>query len=132
MTDPATVSGAYLDLSERLATYALSIIGGSIAIIVGTSYLRPDDKWGRTIYWLFLLGWFCLGCSIYLSNRIARGHVAAQMGSYGCARAAIKVMNAELGQQLSWFAGGLAVFAVWLVLFLVWWILGASSPTHGD
>ena len=128
LVDSAT---AYASLSESFATYAMSIIGGSIAIIVGTSYLRPAQMRVRLIYLLFLPGWLGLACSIYYGTVIARRHVAIQTVLPEHTRTIFQRMNMDLVSQLEWFRYGILMFGVWLVGVLVWWVLGTPSPKCG-
>src|SRR5476649_1784098 len=63
------------DESNRLITWSLSIIGGSILTIISTSYIRPT---GLILYsyFLFALGWIFLGLSIYFGEIVTRIYIA--------------------------------------------------------
>ena len=61
--------------SNRLITWSLSIIGGSILVIISTDYVNPK---GCILYAysLFLIGWFLLSISIHYGESLTRGYIA--------------------------------------------------------
>jgi hypothetical protein len=58
--------------SGQMATWVLSVLGGSIVAIVSTSCIRPTNGSVRFLYLLYLPGWLFLGISIFDSNIISR------------------------------------------------------------
>jgi hypothetical protein len=50
-----------VEYASSLSQMALAVVGGTIAVLLGTSYLRPAHLLMRAIYFLFLPGWYCLG-----------------------------------------------------------------------
>ena len=53
--------------SQLLVTWALMIVAGSIAAIISTSYIRPNNDKVRLIYLLFIKG---LDMSEFVSERL--------------------------------------------------------------
>jgi hypothetical protein len=51
---------AILDNSATLVSWALAIVGGTVAALIGSSYERPKTWRGRLIYLLFVPAWFFL------------------------------------------------------------------------
>ena len=115
--------------SATMVTWALAVGAGSVAAIVGTSYLRPKQRWARLIYLLFPVGWTLMGWSIYYGNAIARDGVAAQLVAQDQALQGIGAdMNSTYISQQCALTVGLAVFGVWLLLYLAWWIFNDDFP----
>ena len=52
---------AILDNSATLVNWALAVVGGSVAAIIGSSYERPKTWRGRLMYLLFPPAWVFLG-----------------------------------------------------------------------
>ena len=115
-----------------LITWALAVVGGSIATIVSTSYLRPKKRLIRYAYLLFLPGWIFLGLSIYYGDQISRRYMASMFVSKEKIGEIAKMINQDFGCQRFMLSVGLLIFALWLVLFLLWWVLGDwSVPDQG-
>jgi hypothetical protein len=66
--------------ASKLVTWALSLTGGSLLIVLNGDYLRPpeNDKL-RIPYLIFLLAWSFSGLTIYYGNKITRRAMAAEM-----------------------------------------------------
>lgn len=118
-----------VEASHLLTTWALTIVAGSVATIVGTSYLRPKNPRIRLIYLLFIPGWVGLGVSVYFGEQLSRRHIAAQLVGDDRIRAIASAMNSDFLNQRCALQMGLLFFALWLFLFLVWWIFGKWSVT---
>lgn len=110
--------------SAKLATWSLSVFGGSLLIIVGDSYLRPSDSNHRLAYLLFLVGWAFIGWSMYQGFKITRHTMVLDLYSTNedTLTTILQKCNTSFANQLKWFQRGLLVFGVWLVLYLIWWI----------
>ena len=107
-----------------MVTWALAMLGGSIALIVSTSYLRPKNLAMRLTYLLFLPGWIFLGLSIYYGDKISRRYMAAKLVSQDNLEQIAKLISQNFGCQRLWLWMGLIIFGVWLFLFLLWWVFG--------
>jgi hypothetical protein len=112
--------------SSKLTTWALSIIGGSILIIIGDSYFRPLCVKERVVYLLFLLGWTLLGLSMYFGFSVSRSAMASEVHlmNIEALKKIHKECNSAFSKQLQLFQWGLLSFGVWLILYLFWWIFG--------
>lgn len=109
--------------SQTLTGWSLMIIAGSIAVIVGTSYLRPNKGVWRLPYLLFIPSWFFISLSIYNGDKISRSYMAAVLINNEAKLMEIgQAINAYYIAQLSNFRIGLIGFAIWLFIFLLWWI----------
>jgi hypothetical protein len=129
MTDLATGLQAIVDSSATMVTWALAVGAASVAAIVSTSYLRPQQLRTRVIYLLFPVGWVLLGLSILHGNSIARSGIAAQLTNSRDRQLEIgAAMNTEYIAQQFWLMLGLTAFALWLLFYLVWWIAVEKLP----
>jgi hypothetical protein len=109
--------------SSQLSAWALAIIGGSVAVIVGTSYRRPDALRWRIPYLLFLPGWACIGYSLYLGNKLVGSYLAAIMGRNQelISSIASQVNDMYAGQRI-YLLLSLVFFGLWLLIYLLSWI----------
>jgi len=112
------------DASNKITQWSLSVFGGSILCLIGSSYIHPADTKVRLIYLCFLFGWIFLGISLFSAKGIM-GHVAAS--TYFVNREedlikTFKLCNKRFRIQLLYFNISLLVYAIWLVLYLFWWI----------
>ena len=115
--------------SVKLATWSLSVFGGSVLIIFADSYLRASDAHHRLTYLLFLIGWAFIAWSMHQGFKIAK-HTKVLELHYSDENVLITILqkcNASFASQLKWFQRGLLVFAVWLIFYLIWWI-GSDIP----
>ena len=109
--------------SNRLITWALAIIGGTILIIISTDYIRPSGAILYT-YFLFAVGWLYLGLSIFYGEEITRIYIAGitneknlqEINKIG------REIDKRFGKQISYFKKGIVTFSFWLGVFLFWYI----------
>lgn len=126
--------------SATLITWALSVVGGSVAAIVSTSYLRPKNPKVRLIYLLYLPGWLFLGLSVYFGDRVSRHYVASRFvaahgsdaSAYDKVLAIGQKMNADYISQQNMLMLGLLMFGAWLSLFLLWWVFGEWTTNQTE
>lgn len=125
---PVSVNGSTLDpkgleavvaLAQNLCQWAFLIIGGSVVILLGTSYRRPASSWIRRSFALFVPAWMCLAGSIYEGTQVQR----AALGYYFLSNKNIKpVINEDAYSQIRCIQWGLVLLGIWLLIFLIWWI----------
>ena len=123
-----------VDGSSTMVTWALSTIGGSIAAIVSTSYLRPKNVRIRRIYLLYLPAWVFLGLSIGCGHVIERRHIAAHFAPstrLDRLQQIAQLINDDYLYQQDFLAAGLAILGIWLTFFLLWWVLGDWRTDKG-
>lgn len=129
MGDLATGLKAVVENSSTMITWTLAVGAGSVALIMGTSYLRPRQLWARLVYLLFPVGWGFFAVSIYHGNAIARDGVAAQLAHSEKILPQIGAdMNTEYISQQNTMEWGMGIFALWLLLYLIWWIVVKDLP----
>ncbi|HTI08451.1 MAG TPA: hypothetical protein VL832_07830 [Puia sp.] len=111
--------------SGVLSGWALAVLGGSILILVSTSYIRPANKRVRLIYLLFVPGWFFFVYSMYFGDSINRRLIAAVYAHREDVLNDIgRDINAEFTGQMNLFSAGILTFVIWLIAYLLWWIFG--------
>ena len=111
--------------SNRLVTWSLSIIGGTILTIISSSYIKPSG-YVLYSYFLFAIGWTCLGVSIYFGERVTRIMIAGVLltkSDKAMLRHVGYNVNKNFTHQIKWFIVGIVPFAAWLMVFLIWFIL---------
>lgn len=124
--EPVDFAGKYkivAENSQALITWSLSIIGGSIVAIVGTSYIRPAHLYLRLLYLLFIPGWTFLSLSIHKGHKIARHYIASIFNKQQSELIEIgEKINTCYDSQITHFEIALVFFAIWLGGFLLGWI----------
>jgi hypothetical protein len=115
---------AIVAASREFTSWSLLLVGGSIATLLGTSYIRPTGKSMKYTYVLFPLGWGLLAMSFYYSNEISRRGIMAVISKddQQLLREIVSKMTDAFHCQSNFFYVGLAVFGIWLVRYLFWWI----------
>ncbi len=109
--------------AQSLTQWGFIIIGGSLLILVGTSYYRPVRKCIRYCYFLFIPGWACLGASIYYGMRVQQAYLAYLLVKNTTLMGTVETTNRDAGNQIFWLRIGLLAFALWLLAYLCWWVL---------
>lgn len=129
--DLAIALEAAANQANSLTTLALAIVGGSIIMLLQTSYLRPRKRHLRAAYLLFVPGWYFLGRSIYIGSEARGVYLAKLFSTKSPDLKLIQTINNDLVAQSDNLRMGLLMFAVWLGLYLAWWIY-TDEPTGGD
>lgn len=113
--------------SNRIISWSLLIIGGSILAILQKDYLKLIEyKW---LYFIYILGWIFLCISIYWGQRVTRSYLASMFVLPGLIEGISEETNKRFKRQLTWFMGGVAIFAVWMITFLTIWIFNGKIIT---
>ncbi len=112
--------------SNKIITWSLSIVGGTILIILSDSYLHPSTRNLKLVYSLFLLGWILIALSINKGIIISGRSMAGELYSENneMLKQIFEKSNTDFKHQLNLFKWALLVFGLWLILFLCWWIFG--------
>jgi hypothetical protein len=106
--------------SQFLGQWAIIGIGGSIAAVLSTSYLKPSRKW-RRFYLLFLPAWVFLFWSLVMASLVQRNMLAAL--NLKVDEGSVKIaMNGHLLSQIWTMEFGFGLLCLWLVSFLFWWM----------
>lgn len=114
--------------SNKISTWSLSTIGGSLLALLSNEYLHPSIVKLKMIYLLFILGWFFIGISIYNGKNIISRTIASELhkNDRKSLETIFTICNKHYSRQLRFFNLGLLIFGLWLLLFLLWWIFGDS------
>ncbi|MFC6102754.1 hypothetical protein [Olivibacter domesticus] len=110
--------------SNKITTWALSVVGGTFIIILTSDYLKPEKFEFKLVYLLFIVGWILMGVSIYCAKEITGSTIASELYSDNLEslKEIFKRCNNLYSKQIRYFNLGLLMFGIWLVLFLIWWI----------
>lgn len=131
--DEAKFFEAAQALAQGLSQWCLLIVGGSLVIIVSTSYYRPDSARVRATYFLFIPAWLCLAISINEGIRVQRSYVAylvgsRQGGNEQLSNQIAETMASATRYQILALQVALGFVGLWLLIYIVWWV---TSGQHG-
>ena len=132
MTDIPNILKQVMDSSAELSAWALAIGGGTVAVIVSTSYRRPTLLLLRLPYLLFVPGWICIAYSLYLGNKVVRKYLASIMVRQEQVASIASQVNDLYAYQRSHLLYSLIFFGVWLLIYLISWIFVESIQPGGD
>jgi hypothetical protein len=123
---------AAASFAQSLAQWEFALIGGSLLVLIGTSYRHPPSRQFRAVYFLFLVGWLCLAWSIHLGAQAQGAYLAYLLVPVTTIQDATLRLNEDIGKEICWMFYGLGAFFIWLVLYLVWWIFFSGSSSIVD
>jgi len=124
---------AAASFAQSLAQWEFIMIGGSLLLLVGTSYHRPPGLGIRFSYLLFIPAWACLGSSIYFGTRAQEVHLAYLLLPTTTVEGARTALNKDIGSEIYWMWWGLICFSIWLLVYLSWWVFTKRMRDHrGD
>jgi hypothetical protein len=114
--------------SNKISTWSLSTVGGSLLAILSNEYLHPPTAKLKMIYLLFILGWLFIGISFYNGKNITSRTIASELNKNNkeLLTTIFTDCNTYYSRQLRFFNFALLVFGIWLLLFLLWWVFGDS------
>jgi hypothetical protein len=114
--------------SNKISTWSLSILGGSLLAILSDSYLHPSKTQLKLVYLLFILGWTSIGISIFNGKEIIGRTIASELykNDENQLVSIFTKCNNCYQRQLRYFNIGLFTFGIWLLLYLIWWIFGET------
>lgn len=117
--------------SNKVSTWALSVVGGTVLVIISDSYFQPQEQIYKIPYLLFIAGWLYIAISMYYGLNISGRVMAAEL--YKKDNEKLKAIftkaNNDFDCQLIFFKAALVTFGVWLILYLLWWILIFTPQT---
>lgn len=118
--------------SEVLLTWAISLLGGSIYLIVKPN-VKHISKRFKLVYLFFIPAWIFAVFSVYYANIISRRIPAAERQRVNTDQA-LKIVeyiageaNKEYGLQLLYFQIALGFFSIWLLFYLLHWIFSKEE-----
>jgi hypothetical protein len=112
------------DGSNKVSTWSLSIIGGTVLVIIGNSHYQPKEIGFKLTYFLFIIGWIFIAMSMYHGLNISGRVMAAELFSKkeDELKPIFSKANDDFANQLKYFKYSLIVFGIWLVIYLLWWM----------
>lgn len=111
------------DASSQLTTWALTMLGGSVAVVIGSSHYSPASRRFRSFYFLLAPAWVFMLLSVHSGNDLSRSYLAALFTKGAAQDEAFNQINADFQAQLDYLFYGVIVFALWLAAYLIWWVL---------
>jgi len=117
----------FFEAAQSLSQWSLLIVGGSLVVVVSTSYRRPQNPKVRAAYFLFIPMWCCLAVSVYQGIVVQRSYVAYLVASRSTPAQqtlnsiAENITDATRNQILA-LESALLIGALWLLIYIVWWI----------
>jgi hypothetical protein len=117
------IEAAYT-LSKSLFTTCLTIMGGSILLIVSDSYIKPKLKKGKLFYLLFMPAWIAFLTSLYYGNNTERWQQSASVNatSETYMGEILRQISSCYNIQFNTFLAGCIILGIWLMCYLCWWI----------
>ncbi len=114
--------------SNKISTWSLSTVGGSLLAILSDSYLHPTTTKLKMIYLLFIVGWIFIGISIFNGKEIVGRTIASELYKNDVQQLTtiFTKCNTSYSRQLRFFNLGLLIFGIWLLFYLFWWIFGEA------
>ena len=122
---------AAVSVTNTLVSWAFLVFGGTILVVVGTSYHRPKNRGVRWSYMLFLPAWGFLTSSIYFGSRVQGNYLASLLNKRADFNKVREALNANAASQIDQLTYGLFFLGVWIVVYLLWWIL-SNEESKGD
>ena len=111
------------DYSKQIEVWAISIFGGSLLVLMGTSYDRPKNRKEKMFYLIFVPSWFFLGLSVYESNYLQRLVLGALFSeNHEVLISKVSAVNSIFANQQDYFYLSLATLVLWILWYLIWWI----------
>lgn len=111
------------DASSQITTWALAMLGGSVAVVIGSSHYSPADRRWRSFYFLLALAWFFLVLSVWAGNKLSSSYLAALFTKGAAQDEAFNQINTGFQAQLDYLFYGVIAFSLWLTAYLLWWVL---------
>lgn len=127
----SAVSGS----SQQLVNLASAFLGGSVALLIGTTHVSPANKLVRVIYLILLPCWVFLAVSILYGDKVLRKYLAATVADTDIkVKVIFQEANGIYACQLNYIRLAMLFFGIWLFAYIIWWIffrepdVGAAKP----
>lgn len=109
--------------SAQLTSLALAMLGGSIAVVIGSSHFSPRNRWARGFYFILAFAWLFLLISIRAGKELARSYLATLFTKGDAQKLAFDQINTHYDTQLNYLLWGVIACSIWLVAYLIWWVI---------
>src|SRR5579871_105690 len=102
-------------ISSKITAWSLTVIGGTFLAILSDEYVHPEDKTFKYGYFIFVIGWACIGRAIYLGLNLSQHSSASERNINNRASLEATFLKIQdcFSKQLFWFKWGLAAFFIW-------------------
>jgi hypothetical protein len=117
--------------SQTLSQWALLILGGSAAVILRDSHVRPDNRLVSYCYFLFIPGWICEALTMFYGSRAQGAYIGFLASPRPDPIHFLVMTNTFANRQVCLFRLGLVFFGAWLVAYLVWWVVREKESPSG-
>lgn len=117
--------------AEAITQWALLVVGGTVAILVGSEFRRPKSATVRWCFTLFVPGWLALLRSMYVGSLVSRAYIG-RLSGVSDAATATRLINDNWYLQIWWFGLAMAVLGAWLVVYLLWWITHEEDSSAAE
>ena len=129
--DPASFTAALaavVEGSAALTEWTVLTIGGTLAVLLSTSYKQPKGNW-KAMYLLLLPALVLFGVVLWDGFRVRQAQMAflLRKATEQAASDALLIVNKAVAQQLDFYFDGIVILAVWLTLYMFWWVFADNS-----
>jgi len=109
--------------SGTLTEWTVWTIGGTLAVLLSTSYVKPKGAW-KGMYLLILPTLVLFGVALVEGFRIRQAQMAflLRKGTEQAATEALQVINKAIAYQLDFYFYGIVLLGVWLTAYMFWWV----------
>ena len=112
-----------ISFAQSLSQWGYIVLGGSLAVLLGTSHDAPRSRWLRMFYFLFAPAWLFLGLSIHQGTRAQEAYLAYLFYPVITINEASRQISGDIRSQIFWLYWGLRLLCAWLFLYLIWWVI---------
>jgi hypothetical protein len=123
---------AMVEMSGSLNGWALLVLGGTLAVLLSTSYRKPDWPY-RAVFFLLLPAVAFLVRTLERGARVQQAYTAMLLRppTLVAANDALIETNVALDGQMWAFKFAMGFLAFWLLLYVLWWIvIDNEKKTH--
>ena len=110
------------EAAQLQISWALGLFAGSVALIIGTSHHRPENRTIRLFYLIMIPAWALIGFSIYFGDLIYRNYIAALFAPENSLGVIFGEMNGDYAVQQKTMQFAIIFLSIWLVIYLFWWV----------
>lgn len=121
---------AFIKQSGDLKEIAIAIIGGTVLLILSTSFRHPDKK-VRKLYFIFIPVWLALGFSIFFGDFLQRNYISLLLiestNKELLTNVYLKNVLSSMNSSYLWQQGlimlSIFLLLIWIIIFLIWFVL---------
>lgn len=120
-------------LSAAIGNWAFVLLGGTLAMLLSTSYHKPGPRM-RLFFVLVPVAIGFLALSLERGAHIHRAYAALllRQPTIEAANEALVAVNSGLIGQLQFFGYALWALGIWFIGYTIWWIFIERPRNQGD